>query len=253
MFKKIFSLLLAVLLQCFLPPPSAYANSGGIDMQANILYTSENAGGSLLPHFLGSPGFGGKIAMAHSAVNGVDYNVSLNSVQSYLQDRQSSLTGHTGLSVSAGTKAGITYLSARQSYMHVSQESSDFYQDDMYETILKAELLNSTQKPYIFGGLVIPAYVPAEKVLGLSGFGLINHIPVYNGVGWDTGIHVDTYIATSVFNINREQETIVRSRIALQAQTKGDPLEVDLGLNLFQDVQRKKHNIWWDFRFSFQF
>ena len=263
MLKRTFSILLAIALQCLLPFAHAentdtqshthtHTTDSSFDVKTNILYTGENAGGFLLPHFLGDPGFGGKIGIAYST-DDTDYSVGLKSVYSNFQNGQSGLTGHTGLSVGVGTEIGIAYLSARQSYMHTVTDSNDFFLHDIYETLLKAELANGTQKPYIFTGLVIPAYVPVEKVVGMGGFGLMNHIPVYSGVGWDTGIHADTSIATSLFNINREEETVVRSRIALQAQAKGSPLEIGLGFNIFQDLRRTEHKIWWDFGFSYLF
>ena len=264
MLKKAFSILLAVVLQCLLPfahadsadthadnHAHAVAADSGFEVQTKILYTGENTGGSILPHFLGNPGFGGEISMHLSGTT--DFSGSFRSVQSNIQDGQSGLTGHTGISVGVGQKVGIAYLSARQSYMHTATDSTDFFQHDMYETILKAELADSAQKPYLFAGLIMPAYTPPEEILGMGGFGLTTHVPVHNGAGWKTGIHADVSIATSLLNINHESETVMRSRAALQTQSKSAPLEISLGFNLYQDIQREEHNIWWDLSLSYLF
>lgn len=259
MFKRIFSIALAVILQCTLP--LAHANSAdaqaeahvnSTDVQADMFYATENTAGSILPHFLNNPGFGGGVSVAHST-DVIDFNASFRSIQTYLRNRQSSLNGHTGLSVGIGKKVSVAYLSARQSYRHTAQGNDDFFKEDMYETVLKAELASGTQRPYIFAGLMVPAYVPIEQVIGMGGFGFMNHIPIYSGVGWNTGIHTNTFIATSLLSVGRESETVMRSRVAVQTQIESIPLKVDLGFHLFQDIQREEYKIWWDIILSYSF
>ncbi len=252
MSKKFFSILFALLLQCLLP--LAYADSINVNstnVRADLLYSDANVGGSILPHFLSGPAFGGKLSL-HST-GATDLSAALSSMQTRSQDGEGDLTGHTGFSIGIGQKVGIAYLSARQSYMHTAQGATDFFQDDMYETLLKAELANSAQKPYLFSGLIVPAYVPVEKMVGMGGFGFKTHTPVYNDAAWGGGLHTNTSFATSLFNINREQETIMRTRVALQLQSKSSPLEIDFGFNFFQDIRREEHQIWWDLALSYLF
>ena len=252
MFRKIFpaAILSATILICGLS--SMHANASDLGVQASILYTGENTGGSLLPHFLNNSGFGGKVSIEYPTST-VNFNIGLNSIHSHLRDKQSGLIGHTGLSIDVGKEVGIAHLSARQSYMHTATDSDDFFLHDIYETILRAEMANGTQRPYVFTGVVVPAYVPIEKVVGMGGFGLINHVPMHNSPGWKTGIHIDTSVAMSLLNINREPETVVQSRVTLQMKSKNTPLEIGLGFNLFQDIRRKEYNTWWDFGVSSQF
>ena len=251
MFRKIFptTLFVALFLMCLMP--SVHADVGDLNMKTDILYTGENSGGSLLPHFLDSPGFGGKVSIAYQG-NAVDFNTSLSSIHSYLQDR-SGLNGHTGIAIGIGKEVGIAYLSVRQSYMHTATDSDDFFMHDVYETLLKAELKAGAQSPYIFTGAVVPAYVPIERIVGMAGFGLVTHIPVYSDAAWSMGIHSDTSIATSLLNINYESETVLQSRFALQTKTKDAPLVIGLGFNFFQDIRRMKYNIWWDVNVSYLF
>ena len=250
MFKKFVSILFAVLLQCLLP--LAHANSSNLDVQVTTLYTSENVSGSVLPHFLNNPGFGGKLLLEHSDGT-IDFDAALGTVQANMQDGQSDLIGHTGVSIGVGGKVGIVHLSGQQSYMHVNQGGTDFFQGDVYETLVKAELTAGAQRPYIFTGLIVPAYVPIERVIGMSGFGLVTQTPVYSDAAWSVGIHTDSSIATSLLNINREEETMVRTRFAMQAQGEGTPLEMGFGFNLYQDIRRKEYTTWWDFTLSYMF
>ena len=250
MFRKIFpTALFVVFLMCLLP--SVHAETGDLNVKTDILYTGENSGGSLLPHFLGSPGFGGKVSIAYQG-DAVDFNTGFSSVHSYLQDK-SGLNGHTGVAVGIGKEVGIAYLSARQSYMHTATDSEDFFMHDVYETVLKAELKTGAQSPYIFTGVVVPAYVPIQEIVGMAGFGLTTHIPVYSDAAWSTGIHSDTSIATSLLNISHEPETVMQARVALQTRTTDAPLVIDLGFNFFQDIRRMKYSMWWDVNVSYLF
>lgn len=271
MSKKFFSILFAALIQCLLPLAHADSTNAGstdittvgntnIDVRADILYTGENAGNSILPHFLDSPGFGGKLSIENSTGT-VDWNIALSSMQSnapaHMQDGKNDLLhGHTGVSLGVGGEIGIARISAQQSYMHTDKGSVDFFQGDRYETLLKAgfaSLVDSAQKPYLLAGLIVPAYVPVEEIIGMGGFGFVTHTPVYNGIAWSVGIHTDSSIATSLLNINHEQETVVQSRVAMQTQIQNSPLKIDLGFNFFQDVQRKEYKTWWDFNLSYLF
>lgn len=280
MFKKTFSILLAALLQCLLPlahTPLAHADNhadnadththdtravSSFNVQTGVLYTTENTGGSLLPHFLNSPGRGGKMSIGYMSST-LDFDAGLSIMPNYsqTQEDQTGPTGHTGISVGIGKKVdtaiGSVYLSARETYAHIAQDGVDFYQDDRYETILKAELANNAQqKPYVFAGLIVPAYVPIEQMLGMAGLGFAGHLPTYDGELCNMGILVNTSVGTSLFNIEREPETVTRTRIALQTQMKVMPLEIDFGFNIFQKLRQKdeyKVKIWWDVGLSYLF
>ncbi len=232
--------------------PIAHAQQGPLGVQADLLHTSKDVRGNLLPHFAENPSTG--IGMSAEYPIGLAvFSGSINTTTTRLWSNdqvQDGTNGHTSIVVAAKRRIDKVHLSAQHMYMHTSMPSKqDHFQNDKYETLLKATLAaSSTRKPYIFIGFLAPAHIPIEEMIGMGGVGLATRTQVQQNMA----ITTDTAIATTLVNVGQEPETTLRSKIALEIEPR-DAVKLQVGFNLFQDMQRKKYYTWGNVGVSYAF
>ena len=256
MSQKIFTaILIAVLVMCLMP--IAYAEYAvDVGAQVSLVYAGRNTAGNILPRFTENPGSGVALLVKHPAdipnggltagISGVYTHRSLWDSSNLNQD---STTGYTSAFIAVDRNFGMVHLSAQQRYLHVNvSNKQDFFQDDAYETLLKAEFIVSQQKPYVFIGLITPAYVPIREAIGMGGIGITTHTAIHRYVA----IHTDSSIATTLLNFNREQETVAKVEFALETEPS-NLTRIRAGFNMYQDIRRKEYYTWWDLTASYTF
>ena len=228
-----------------------------IELEAGLQHSSKDATESILPRFSERPGTRGQIVARYpiglTVFSGsISTTVHAQNDQGQSMGDMESMNGHTNISFGAKRKidAMPLNLSVQYMYMHTNTKmSQSHFRGNAYETVLKAELTTSAQKPYIFLGLITPdAYIPVTEGIGLGGIGLSTETPVHKNVT----ICTNSSIATTMLNIGMEQETVLQSSIELKVKPQ-DAVKIGIGFNLFQDVRREKYCTWWGINGSYTF
>lgn len=221
--------------------PIAHAQQGPLAVQAETLYSTMDVTGNILPHFQNTPSIGGKI-QAEYPVGLATFRGGISTAMAPPWNKgqgEEMTTGHSSFFAAAERRIEAVTLSAQHMYMHTNGGN------DGYEIVLKAQFdASEERKPYVFMGLITPAQIPIEEMMGLGGIGLSTYTKIYKGVDLKT----DSFIATTLLKSGgigkKVEETVLKTKIALATQPQSGTT-VEIGLNVYQDIRREKYYTWW--------
>ena len=243
LFVAIIAIASAILLLSLMP---AHAQQGPAEREVGLLHNTKDVVGSLMPHVQKSPGTGIKAAVRYpiglAAFSG-GFKTATTRLWTSGYNETGMITGHTSIFAIAERHLHPMHVSAQVIYMHKSMPTKrDFFQDDSYTYVLKAEYAKAkTHKPFVFVGMLTPAYVPIQKVIGMGGLGVVTHTEITPSAA----IHTNSSIATTLLQVGwKESKTMARSHITLELQLQ-QTTKVQIGFNVINDLTNEEYHTWW--------
>ena len=231
--------------------PTTHATTS---VSAEILYTTENMGGEIFPHYrIENPGAGGTLRVHHQA-DTYNFDIGVHSLYTYrytseqIKPWPNSIGGHTTPFIAArkelmraqdmSTKQYL-HLGIGYKYMHITG-TRDLLYNDMHEALLLANytvrnnaLQNVLQgNAYAFFGLKTPTKIQTPATATFIGIGVSGDTPIgHKEVWW---LHIDLHIATT---LPTKRKTVTTERIAI-IMRPNNRLKIETGLDTQQEYYK---------------